>query len=87
MSSFLKIMRYRGRLLGYFDTGIELIIDTRKSPSLKESWNTGDWYNLQAMTHKVAGWNGADGEIELKGKMSLALVNKSPDEDSFVPEI
>ncbi|OMO86953.1 Lipase, class 3 [Corchorus capsularis] len=71
------ITRYPGRLLGYVDTGIELIIDTRKSPSLKRSLNTGDWHNLQAMLHIVAGWNGADGEFELKVKRSLALVNKS----------
>ncbi|OMO61028.1 Lipase, class 3 [Corchorus olitorius] len=71
------ITRYPGRLLGYVDTGIELIIDTRKSPSLKRSLNNGDWHNLQAMLHIVAGWNGADGEFELKVKRSLALVNKS----------
>ncbi|KAK4286073.1 hypothetical protein QN277_002684 [Acacia crassicarpa] len=69
---------YPGRLLGYVDTtGTELRIDTRKSPSLKESKNPGDWHNLQAMLHVVAGWNGADGEFEMKVKRSVALVNKS----------
>lgn len=71
------ITHYPGRLLGYVNTGTELVIDTRKSPSLKESVNPSDWHNLQAMLHVVAGWNGDDGEFELKVKRSLALVNKS----------
>lgn len=73
------IPHYPGRLLGYVDTGIELVIDTRKSPSLKDSRNPSDWHNLQAMLHVVAGWNGEKGEFELKVKRSLALVNKSCD--------
>ncbi|KAB1209788.1 Phospholipase A1-IIdelta [Morella rubra] len=71
------IPHYPGRLLGYRNTGVELLIDTRKSPSLKESKNPGDWHNLQAMLHVVAGWNGQEGDFELKVKRSLALVNKS----------
>ncbi|KAK6134380.1 hypothetical protein DH2020_031869 [Rehmannia glutinosa] len=45
-----------------------------ESEGLEES---SDWHNLQAMLHVVAGWNGPDGEFELKVKRSLALVNKS----------
>lgn len=71
------IPRYPSSLLRYKDIGIELEIDNRKSPSLKDSRNPSDWHNLQAMLHVVAGWNGADGEFELKVKRSLALVNKS----------
>ncbi|KAF3444007.1 hypothetical protein FNV43_RR13697 [Rhamnella rubrinervis] len=71
------ITHYPGRLFGYVDTGIELVIDTRKSPSLKDSKNPSDWHNLQAILHVVAGWNGEKGEFELKVKRSLALVNKS----------
>ncbi|KAJ7981585.1 Phospholipase A1 [Quillaja saponaria] len=52
------ITHYPGRLLGYVNTGIELVIDNRKSPSLKDSKNPSDWHNLQAMLHVVAGWNG-----------------------------
>ncbi|KAB1210929.1 Phospholipase A1-IIdelta [Morella rubra] len=74
-----KIPHYPGRILGYEDTGIELVIDTRKSPYLKESQKTDDLHNLQAMLHMVAGWNGKKGEFELKVKRSLALVNKSCD--------
>ncbi|KAI9083043.1 hypothetical protein K1719_034947 [Acacia pycnantha] len=71
------IPHYPGRLLGYVYTGTELEIDTRKSPFLKESKNPSDWHNLQAMLHVVAGWNGSEGEFEMKVKRSLALVNKS----------
>lgn len=71
------IPRYPSSLLSYKNTGIELEIDNRKSPSLKDSRNPSDWHNLQAILHVVAGWNGAGGEFELKVKRSLALVNKS----------
>ncbi|GJR06423.1 phospholipase A1-IIdelta [Tanacetum coccineum] len=68
---------YPSGLLGYMNTGVDFLIDTRKSPSLKDSNNTGDWHNLQGMLHVVAGWNGEDGEFELQVKRSLTLVNKS----------
>lgn len=68
---------YPSGLLGYVNSGVLFEIDTRKSGSLKASTNTGDWHNLQGMLHVVAGWNGADGEFELKVERSLALVNKS----------
>ncbi|KAL5570960.1 hypothetical protein UlMin_020557 [Ulmus minor] len=71
------IPHYPGRLMGYVDIGTELLIDTRKSPSLKDSKNPSDWHNLQAILHVVAGWNGADKVFELMVKRSLALVNKS----------
>ncbi|XP_009593784.1 phospholipase A1-IIdelta [Nicotiana tomentosiformis] len=71
------ITHYPSSLLGYVNSGIELVIDTRKSPSLKDTKNPSDWHNLQAMLHIVAGWNGENEEFELKVKRSLALVNKS----------
>ncbi|KAM6548774.1 hypothetical protein CsatB_020450 [Cannabis sativa] len=84
------IPHYPGRLLGYVDVGTrELVIDTRKSPSLKESKNPSDWHNLQASLHVVAGWNGEEDGFELKVKRSLALVNKSSaclKEECLVPE-
>jgi len=83
------IPHYPGKLLGYEHTGVELVIDTRKSPSLKDSRNPSDWHNLQAMLHVVAGWNGAREAFELKVKRSLALVNKSCSflkEECGVPE-
>lgn len=71
------IPHYPGRLLGYRYIGTELVIDTRKSPNLKDTKNPSDFHNLQAMLHVVAGWNGQNGEFSLKVKRSLALVNKS----------
>ncbi|PIN22898.1 putative lipase [Handroanthus impetiginosus] len=71
------IPHYPSALLGYRSLGTELVIDNRKSPSLKHSHNPSDWHNLEAMLHVVAGWNGDEGEFELKVKRSLALVNKS----------
>lgn len=68
---------YPSGLLGYRNVGIELVIDNRKSPSLKHSKNSSDWHNLEAMLHVVAGWDGPDREFDLKVKRSLALVNKS----------
>lgn len=73
------IPHYPGYLLGYRDIGTELVIDTRKSKFLKESDNPSDWHNLQGMLNVVAGWNGKEGEFELRVKRSVALVNKSSD--------
>lgn len=79
---------YPSGFMGYENTGIDLMIDTRKSPSLKESTNPGDWHNLQGMLHTVDGWNGKKGAFELKVKRSLALVNKSSEflkEEYLIP--
>ncbi|XP_065872679.1 phospholipase A1-IIdelta [Euphorbia lathyris] len=71
------LVHYPGHLLGYVNIGTEFEIDTRKSPFLKDSKTPGDWHNLQAMLHIVAGWNGEENEFELRVKRSVALVNKS----------
>ncbi|KAM2269065.1 hypothetical protein ACFX1S_047110 [Malus domestica] len=79
---------YPSPLLGYVDVGTELVIDSRKSPFLKESKDAGDWHNLQGMLHVVAGWNGEEGEFKLRVKRSVALVNKSSNflkKECFVP--
>ncbi|XP_064994851.1 phospholipase A1-II 5-like isoform X2 [Musa acuminata AAA Group] len=68
---------YPSGLLGFVNTGTVLEIDTRKSPYLKDSRFPGDWHNLQGILHVVAGWNGDEGEFELKVKRSVGLVNKS----------
>ncbi|KFK37117.1 hypothetical protein AALP_AA4G215100 [Arabis alpina] len=70
------LTRYPGGLLGYVDIGVNFVIDTKKSPYLKDSMNPGDWHNLQAMLHVVAGWNGKR-EFKLMVNRSIALVNKS----------
>ncbi|KFK37116.1 hypothetical protein AALP_AA4G215000 [Arabis alpina] len=41
------LTRYPGGLLGYVDIGVNFVIDTKKSPYLKDSRNPGDWHNLQ----------------------------------------
>lgn len=79
---------YPSPLLGYVNSGINLMIDTRKSPSLKDSKNPSDWHNLQGMLHTVDGWNGDERKFELKVKRSLALVNKSSEflkEEYLIP--
>lgn len=79
---------YPSLLLGYVNTGIELLIDTRKSPNIKDTKNPSDWHNLQTMLHIVDGWNGDKGEFELKVNRSLALVNKSSEilkEEYLIP--
>lgn len=47
------IPHYPGKLLGYEYTGVELVIDTRKSTSLKNSKNPSDWHNLQVRLKKI----------------------------------
>ncbi|KAJ4806958.1 alpha/beta-Hydrolases superfamily protein [Rhynchospora pubera] len=69
---------YPTGILGYVNVGTELLIDSKKSPYLKESTtNVGDYHNLQGILHTVAGWNGEKGEFKLQVKRSIALVNKS----------
>lgn len=69
---------YPTGILGYVNVGQELLIDSKKSPYLKESTkNIGDYHNLQGILHTVAGWNGEKGEFKLQVKRSVALVNKS----------
>ncbi|XP_078152357.1 phospholipase A1-II 5-like [Carex rostrata] len=69
---------YPTGILGYVNVGQELLIDSKKSPYLKESTtNVGDYHNLQGILHTVAGWNGEKGEFKLQVKRSIALVNKS----------
>ncbi|ERN19808.1 hypothetical protein AMTRI_Chr05g61140 [Amborella trichopoda] len=69
---------YPGKFLDYEKTGVDLVVDTRASPYLKDSLNPSDWHNLQALIHVVAGWEGKKG-FSLKVPRSVALVNKSCD--------
>lgn len=69
------IPHYPGELLRYVYTGTELVLDSRKSTSLKDSNNHGDWHNLQGILHIVAGWNREKEEFKLKVNRSVALVN------------
>ncbi|XP_042068069.1 phospholipase A1-IIdelta-like [Salvia splendens] len=72
------IPHYPPEILGYRGTGVELLIDGRKSPSLRMiPKGIFDWHNLQGMLHVVAGWHGEEGKFKVVVKRSLALVNKS----------
>lgn len=61
--------------------GEQLIVDSRKSTYLKTVAEAGLNYfgivhQLETILHVVAGWNGFNGEFDLKGIRDYSLVNK-----------
>ncbi|KAI3807120.1 hypothetical protein L1987_23044 [Smallanthus sonchifolius] len=67
-------------LLGYVDVGVEILIDTKKSPYLKNEGNPFVAHDLQGMLHALSGWNGKDGDFDWALlKRSLGLANMSTD--------
>lgn len=66
----------------YVHVGKELVIDTDKSPYLKDSNKTAVMdHVLEVYLHGIAGTQGKDGSarFELKANRDLALINKSCD--------
>ncbi|KAI3763044.1 hypothetical protein L1987_53492 [Smallanthus sonchifolius] len=57
-------------LLEYVDVGVEILINTKKSPYLKDvsklngMLHPSVFHNLEGMLHALSGWNGKDGDFD-----------------------
>ncbi|KAF2307540.1 hypothetical protein GH714_029662 [Hevea brasiliensis] len=75
-------------IIPYEDVGVELYIDTTKSPSIKYE-STGAAHDLNLYLHGVAGYQGKDSDFNLViTDLDIALVNKYNDlltDDRKVP--
>ncbi|KAI3763040.1 hypothetical protein L1987_53487 [Smallanthus sonchifolius] len=73
-------------LLEYVDVGVEILINTKKSPYLKDvsklngMLHPSVFHNLEGMLHALSGWNGKNGDFDWGlVKRSLKRVNMSND--------
>ncbi|XAR57332.1 Phospholipase A(1) [Bertholletia excelsa] len=75
------IMQKIGDMLpwSYSHVGVELALDHKNSPFLKETNDIYCCHNLEALLHLLDGYHGKGQMFALTSKRSLALVNKSCD--------
>lgn len=63
----------------YAHVGVELALDHKHSPFLKDTKDLGCAHNLEALLHLVDGYHGKDKRFVLAMKRDIALVNKCCD--------
>ncbi|KAJ0020864.1 hypothetical protein Pint_31041 [Pistacia integerrima] len=63
----------------YAHVGVELALDHKHSPFLKDTKDFGCAHNLEALLHLVDGYHGKDKRFVLAMKRDIALVNKCCD--------
>ncbi|XP_043697682.1 phospholipase A1-Igamma2, chloroplastic-like [Telopea speciosissima] len=61
----------------YSHVGVELALDHKKSPFLKDTNNPPNFHNLEAHLHLLDGFHGKSKEFKASNKRDIALVNKS----------
>ncbi|XP_044500127.1 phospholipase A1-Igamma2, chloroplastic-like [Mangifera indica] len=63
----------------YSHVGVELALDHKDSPFLKETSDLGCFHNLEAHLHLLDGYHGKGQKFVLTSRRDIALVNKASD--------
>ncbi|KAF6138028.1 hypothetical protein GIB67_042933 [Kingdonia uniflora] len=63
----------------YSHVGVELALDHKSSPFLKDTSDLSCFHNLEAHLHLLDGYHGKSNEFKLTSKRDPALVNKAAD--------